>query len=194
MTHGRNYSHRWALACEPAATWRFYANQVKLLLRVAAKLHDGQVPSPEDWSGVYESFGVRKEVVRTGAEDWGGEPVGINCEPPPRGVGERHAPWWIQDLQFDRVVLSDILNQSWISLAHIRPALVWGSGQPARLAFATGARSLSLFGALTLQLVFAVARARVRGLFWLWGTVPSRAQSRANQRRWCKKKWNVAEH
>ena len=148
----RDHFHPWAMVCEPIATWRFYAVQARAILTVAARLHEGRVPTPDEWAPIFMSFGLRELPA---GMNWSGEVTPLKCQPPSRGLG-KEPPWWDQSVDFDRVQLAKVLN-NWLAVAHVRFSISWGTpSQPGPPN--VGVCGTSLFSAIAIQLVLAVAR------------------------------------
>ena len=116
---------------EDLETWRDFAARARATLGIAACIHQGEATRPEDW--------------------------------------KRLRPWWfdgwrrlVKPPQAERNQLADVLN-AWLRLASVRPCFSW-TKTSSEIVFTNvegiDEGQLTMLGAVALQLVRAVGRAR----------------------------------
>lgn len=124
---------------EPTQVWREFAAQARGMILAAANLHNGRLPDKAVWDAFQSE-----------------PPIGIgslNVQQSPEHRDQAREFFGRRSVASERSRLTRHV-QVWIDLADVRPAFTWGSGQPS-ITLGAG----SLFSALTLQLLYAVARA-----------------------------------
>jgi hypothetical protein len=114
---------------EALQTWQQFAVEAQAMLRIAGRLHRGQLPLPEDWAAVYARSG--REAPWWDRSDRPESPA----------------------VRFERWKLAEVVTE-WLRLGNVRPQFEW-EGRSIRMVL-TGQ---GLFGAIARELAFATGRA-----------------------------------
>ncbi|WP_373048424.1 hypothetical protein [Vulgatibacter sp.] len=144
---------------ERVEIWRFIASGTGAALRIAAALHRQEKPATSDWAtfgSVYSWFVGRDDDSRR--RDGQDGPFNL----PPGWRAEGFAVDLVRmldegGLDSHRSHLGNSLT-GWLEFGGVQPVLSWGSGRPQIRLGSAHPEQWSLFGALVVQLVSAVAR------------------------------------
>lgn len=152
---------------EPIRVWRAFAREAGALVRLAAALHGGRQRAAADWHTIY----ARDPRVQA-------------------QLAGRSTPWWSHDRHRQNILMERMLiarkASDWIELGNVRLVSNWVGRVPGIQFAATMQGRMTLFGALALQLLFAISA--TPGLAICSACQASftpRRQPRLNQRSYC---------
>lgn len=123
---------------EPITGWRTYSTAARAILTAASALHAGRQPAMEVWEQMFDASAHAEMRERGQSIPW----WSVNAGGKSRGI--------------DRTALSLKVSE-WLVLGNVRPVMTWSS-QASKMTLSAGSDgSTTLFGAIALQLLFAVS-------------------------------------
>lgn len=133
----------WPAGYERIDDWRFYSQQARLIVRVAAQLHMDLLV-PDDLMSQLAWADLKEDST----------PVWPNSGSPEQLHDPKFAAmWWSSTMERQRQTVCEVTNV-WLALGGVRPSLYWFDSPP-RTIFSGGSW---LFGVLAIQLAYAVAK------------------------------------
>lgn len=150
-------------AGEPISAWRSYAKFARALLNIAARLHQGEVGSDEDWRTLHSD--------RCGFLGWD-------------YATERRKAEVFPDLERERSLIAEGVNY-WLVLGDVRPRISWSHSRPI-IEFECSKPYGKLFAVLAIQLMMAITQLDSLAICSACGQsyMPKR-RPKSTQRRYC---------
>lgn len=156
---------------EPIFAWRTRARFARALLNIAARLHEDQVGSDEDWETLH--------FDEAGFLGW--------------NHAERRKETNFSDIAYERSLIADGVNTYWLQVGGVQPRIYWRTSRPTT-AFECPKPYGKLFANLAIQLMMAISQLDSLAICSACGQsyMPKR-RPKANQRRYCPECKSVAK-
>lgn len=157
---------------EPISAWRDYARFAKAILNIAAKLHEGEIGSDEDWDTLH--------FDEAGFLGW-------------NYASERRKAKKFPDLDFERSLIATGVNDYWLGISGVQPRFAWETSRPI-ISFACPKPYGKLFANLAIQLMMAVTQLDSLAICSACGeSYKPKRRPKNNQRRYCPNCKKVAQ-
>lgn len=149
---------------EPISEWRRFAQFARAILNIAARLHEGEIGSDEDWHTLH--------FDNAGFLGWD-------------YVTERRKAKNFPDLEREKSLIADAVNTYWLGSGGVQPRVYWRSSRPT-ITFECPKPYGKLFANLAIQLMMAISQIESLAICSACGQsyTPIRRPKR-NQRRYC---------
>jgi hypothetical protein len=148
---------------EPISAWRYYARFAKALLAIAAKLHEGEPGSDEDWETLH--------FDEAGFLGW--------------NHAERRREKNFSDIDHEKSLIVDGVNTYWLGSGSVQPRIYWKASRPT-ITFECPKPYGKLFGNLAIQLMMAISQLDSVAICSACGqSYEPRRRPKNNQRRYC---------
>jgi hypothetical protein len=150
-------------AGEPISAWRYYARFARALLNIAAKLHEGELGSDEDWKMLHGD--------RAGFLGW--------------DHVERRKEKNFSDINFERTLIIDGVNTYWLGSGGVQPRMYWKESRPI-ITLECPKPYGKLFGNLAVQLMMVISQLDSVAICSACGqSYEPKRRPKTNQRRYC---------
>jgi hypothetical protein len=149
---------------EPISAWRDYARFAKAILNIAARLHEGEIGSDEDWDTLhFDEAGF----------------LGLDY------AAERRKSKKFPDLYREKSMIANGVNTYWLGSGGVQPRVSWKASRPI-ITFECPKPYGKLFANLAIQLMMAVSQVDAVAICSACGQsyMPKR-RPKNNQRRYC---------
>jgi hypothetical protein len=149
---------------EPIRAWRNHARFARALLNIAARLHEGEIGSDEDWKTLH--------FDEAGFLGWD-------------YATERRKAKKFPDIDHEKSLIADGVNTYWLGSGGVQPRVYWKASRPI-ITFECPKPYGKLFGNLAIQLMMAMSQIDSLAICSVCGQsyMPIR-RPKNNQRRYC---------
>jgi hypothetical protein len=120
---------------EPISAWRDRARFAKALLNIAARLHEGELGSDEDWETLH--------FDEAGFLGW--------------NHAEKRKDKNFSDIDFEKSLIVDGVNTYWLGSGGVQPRIYWKASRPT-ITFECPKPYGKLFANLAIQLMMAISQ------------------------------------
>lgn len=157
---------------EPISAWRCFAQFARAVLNIAARLHEGEMGSDEDWRTLhYDRAGFL-------GQDY---------------AAERRKRAIFPDLDFEKSLIADGVNTYWLGSGGVQPRVYWKANRPI-ITFECPKPYGKLFANLAIQLMMALSQIDAVALCSACGQSYSpKRRPKSTQRRYCPSCKGVAQ-
>lgn len=150
-------------AGEPVSAWRDYARFARALLNIAAKLHEGELGSDEDWETLHGD--------EAGFLGW--------------NHAERRREKNFSDIDYEKSLIVTGVNTYWLGSGGVQPRIYWEASRPT-ITFECPKPYGKLFGNLAVQLMMAISQLDSVAICSACGqSYEPKRRPKTNQRRYC---------
>lgn len=157
---------------EPISAWRTHARFAKALLNIAARLHQGELGTEQDWETLHFD---ESGFLSRGPADW------------------RQNKKLPDIIAFEKSLITTGVNTYWLGSGGVQPRVYWRASRPT-IAFECPAPYGKLFANLAIQLMMAISQLESLAICSVCGeSYKPKRRPKANQRRYCQRCKNVAK-
>jgi hypothetical protein len=149
---------------EQISAWRNHARFARALLNIAARLHDGEIGSDEDWNTLH--------FDEAGFLGWD-------------YAKERRKARKFPDIDREKSLIADGVNTYWLGSGGVQPRVHWNATRPI-ITFECPKPSGKLFANLAIQLMMAISQLDSVAICSACGqSYKPLRRPKSNQRRYC---------
>lgn len=148
---------------EPICAWRRHARFARALLNIAARLHEGEPGSDEDWETLH--------FDEAGFLGW--------------NHPERRRRDKSLDIDYEKTLIADGVNTYWLGSGGVQPRIYWEGSRPT-ITFECPKPYGKLYANLAIQLMMAISQLDSMAICSACGqSYMPRRRPKNNQRRYC---------
>src|SRR5258705_834725 len=156
---------------EPIWAWRNHARFARALLNIAAKLHEGEIGSDEDWNVLH--------FDEAGFLGW--------------DHAEKRKDKNFSDINFEKSLIAEGVNTYWLGSGGVQPRVYWEASRPI-ITFECPKPYGKLFANLAIQLMMAISQIDSLAICSACGqSYTPKRRPKKNQRRYCPSCKSVAQ-
>jgi len=159
-------AHRETLLSEgePISAWRNHVRFARALLNIAARLHEGEIGSDEDWNTLH--------FDEAGFLGWD-------------FASERRKAKTFPDINHEKSLIADGVNTYWLGSGGVQPRIYWNASRPT-ITFECPKPYGKLYANLAIQLMRAISQVDSLAVCSACGqSYMPRRRPKTNQRRYC---------